>query len=240
MRFYFKMYRSAIALSAIALAAVTPAWSAAELHSLVEIENLARAEAQRDLPPLKPGENLNVGPIDARLRLSKCSAPIRARPGAAQRSRAGLLIEVRCDQAPGWALYVPVRVTGVAPVVVATRALNAGHALLAQDLALVRRDLALLPAGYIEDVSSAIGLAPNRPIAAGALLTTQLLSADKAVSRGEGVTLIARGPNISVQSQGRALSDGLINQRVRIQNASSGRIVEGIALARGVVQISLP
>ena len=42
-----------------------------------------------------------------------------------------------------------------------------------------------------------------------------------------------------VRMAGRALTDGLINQRVRVQNLSSGRIVEGIARSEQVVEIIL-
>jgi flagella basal body P-ring formation protein FlgA len=39
--------------------------------------------------------------------------------------------------------------------------------------------------------------------------------------------------------QGRALSDGLINQRVKVENLSSGKVVEGIARSQQVVEIIL-
>ena len=38
---------------------------------------------------------------------------------------------------------------------------------------------------------------------------------------------------------GRALSDALINQRVKVQNLSSGKIVEGIARSEQTVEIIL-
>jgi flagella basal body P-ring formation protein FlgA len=36
---------------------------------------------------------------------------------------------------------------------------------------------------------------------------------------------------------GRALSDALVNQRVKIENLSSGKIVEGIARSAQVVEV---
>jgi flagella basal body P-ring formation protein FlgA len=44
---------------------------------------------------------------------------------------------------------------------------------------------------------------------------------------------------MSVSMQGRALSDGLINQRVKVENLSSGKVVEGIARSQQVVEIIL-
>ena len=53
------------------------------------------------------------------------------------------------------------------------------------------------------------------------------------------MTLLADAGGISVRMAGRALSDGLMNQRVRVQNLSSGKIVEGIARSEQVVEIIL-
>jgi flagella basal body P-ring formation protein FlgA len=44
---------------------------------------------------------------------------------------------------------------------------------------------------------------------------------------------------MSVRMAGRALADGLINQRVKVQNLSSGKIVEGIARSEQTVEIIL-
>ena len=79
----------------------------------------------------------------------------------------------------------------------------------------------------------------SRPIAGGAYLTNQQLVAAKAVQRGQSVTLIADAGGMSVRMAGRALSDGLMNQRVRVQNLSSGKIVEGIARSEQIVEIIL-
>jgi flagella basal body P-ring formation protein FlgA len=36
---------------------------------------------------------------------------------------------------------------------------------------------------------------------------------------------------------GRAMSDGLMNQRIKVENLSSGKIVEGIARSEQIVEI---
>ncbi len=42
---------------------------------------------------------------------------------------------------------------------------------------------------------------------------------------------------MSVRMAGRALADGLINQRVKVENLSSGKVVEGIARSEQIVEI---
>jgi flagella basal body P-ring formation protein FlgA len=99
--------------------------------------------------------------------------------------------------------------------------------------------LSELPPGFLDDPSIAVGLTASRPIPGGAYLTNQQLVTAKAVQRGQSVTLIADAGGISVRMAGRALTDGLMNQRVRVQNLSSGKVVEGIARSEQVVEIIL-
>jgi flagella basal body P-ring formation protein FlgA len=100
-----------------------------------------------------------------------------------------------------------------------------------------QHDISELPAGFLDDPAIAVGLTVSRPIAGGAFLTNQQLVASKAVQRGQSVTLVADLGGMSVRMAGKALGDGLINQRVRVQNLSSGKIVEGIARSEQIVEI---
>jgi flagella basal body P-ring formation protein FlgA len=134
---------------------------------------------------------------------------------------------------------VPVRIVGTTATVVAAHALVAGAVLTAQDVAVEQRDLGGSPPGYFDDPAGVVGLTAARPIAGGAVLTNQLLLGNKAVQRGQTVTLIADGGGMSVHMAGRALSDGMINQRIRVENLSSGKVVEGIIRSQQVVEIVL-
>ena len=120
---------------------------------------------------------------------------------------------------------------------VAAHAIVMGTVLAANDMRVEQHDLTELPLGFLDDPAIAVGLTASRPIAGGAFLTNQQLVAAKAVQRGQSVTLIADAGGMSVRMAGKALNDGLINQRVKVQNLSSGKIVEGIARSEQVVEI---
>jgi flagella basal body P-ring formation protein FlgA len=146
-------------------------------------------------------------------------------------------IELRCQDAKPWHLYVQVRIIGTTTVAVAAHAIVVGSVLKDTDLRTERHDISELPAGFLDDPAIAVGLTASRPIAGGAFLTNQQLVAGKAVQRGQSVTLVADLGGMSVRMAGKALGDGLINQRVRVQNLSSGKIVEGIARSEQIVEI---
>lgn len=210
---------------------------AADLQDVPSLEALAKSEAALQLPALTDKQRFVVGPIDPRLALERCSLPVKPMVGPGGHMRDRILVELRCPGTPAWHIYVPVRVVGTSSVTIAAHAIVVGSVLSDKDVRVEQRDITELPPGYIDDPTVAVGLTASRPISGGAVITNQFLLAAKAVQRGQMVTLVADAGGMSVRMSGRALSDGLINQRVRVQNLSSGKIVEGIARSEQIVEI---
>jgi flagella basal body P-ring formation protein FlgA len=223
----------------LALAALPGAAGASDPQDLSHLEALARSEAALQFPALTERQRFVVGPIETSLQLQKCNQPIKPVIASPHHMRDRVVIELRCPDAKSWHIYVPVRIVGTSPVAVAAHAIVAGTVLKAVDLKVEEHDISDLPLGFLDDPAIAVGLTAGRPIAGGAFLTNQQLVAAKAVERGQSVTLIADAGGISVRMAGRALSDGLMNQRVKVENLSSGKIVEGIARSQQVVEIIL-
>jgi len=211
--------------------------SAADLQDISDLEALAQSTAALELAAPNDRQRFLVGPIEPHLQLSRCTQPIRHGIGPGRHMPDRVLVELRCPDTPPWHLFVPVKIIGTSPVAVAAHSIVAGSVLTATDLIVERHDISQLPPGYMDDPSVAIGLTVSRPISSGAILTNQLLIASKAVQRGQSVTLVAEVGGMSVRMAGRAMSDGLVNQRVRVQNLSSGKVVEGIARSAQVVEI---
>jgi len=209
----------------------------ADLQNVPQLEALAKSEAALQLPALTDKQRLIAGPIDPRLQLERCDQPLKPLVGPGGHMRDRILVELRCPSPPRWHIYVPVRVVGTSLVTIAAHAIVVGSVLSNKDLRVEQRDISDLPPGYMDDPTVAVGLTASRPISSGAVITNQLLLAAKAVQRGQTVTLVADAGGLSVRMEGRALSDGLMNQRVRVQNLSSGKIVEGIARSEQVVEI---
>jgi flagellar basal body P-ring formation protein FlgA len=231
-------------LLGLCLSAALPIFAAdaidpGNLQDLRQLEGLAREEAGRQLPPLTAHQRFIAGPIEEHVRLERCNQPVRpaVSPGGHMRDR--ILIELRCTGYPAWHIYVPVRLVGTSQVTIAARAIVPGSVLTDKDVRVEQRDIPELPPGYLDDPTVAIGLTAGRPISSGAVITNQLLVGAKAVQRGQTVTLVADAGSMSIRMAGRALSDGLINQRVKVENLSSGKVVEGIARSEQVVEIIL-
>jgi flagella basal body P-ring formation protein FlgA len=230
-----------VLLAIDALTAAAGAAAAAEpnsdLQSVSELESLARSEAERAFPPLTDRQRFAIGPIEPNLQLERCRQPVKAGLASQHHMQDRATVELRCPDPKPWHLYVQIRVIGTSSVAVAAHAIVAGSVLTAKDMRVEQHDISELPAGYLDDPAIAVGLTAGRPISGGAFLTNQQLLAAKAVQRGQTVTLIADLGGMSVRMSGKALNDGLVNQRVRVQNLSSGKIVEGIARSEQVVEI---
>jgi flagella basal body P-ring formation protein FlgA len=236
-------------LLVLGLAAVCPAFTRADtpgidpaspaLEDLKKLEALAQKEAALHLPPLSDRQRLIAGPIEAHVRLQPCSRPITPVVSTGAHMRDRVLVELRCPGALPWHIYVPVRMVGTSPVAIAARAIVAGSILTDKDVRIEQRDIPELPPGFLDDPTVAVGLTAARPISTGAVITNQYLLAAKAVQRGQTVTLVADSGPMSIRMQGKALADALINQRVRVENLSSGKVVEGVARSEQVVEIVL-
>ncbi len=217
--------------------AVPTAERSTDLQDIPALESLAKSEATRQFPPLTDRQRFVIGPIEPHLELERCRQPVKAALASAHHMQDRATIELRCQNAKPWHLYVQVRIIGTSTAVVAAHAIVAGSVLKATDLRVEQHDTSDLPPGFLDDPGIAVGLTASRPISGGAFLTNQQLVTPKAVQRGQSVTLIADLGGMSVRMAGKALSDGLINQRVRVENVSSGKIVEGIARSEQVVEI---
>jgi flagellar basal body P-ring formation protein FlgA len=227
---------------ALAALTLTPALAGADISDpkdIAQLEALAKSEAALQFPRLTERQRFQVGPIESRLQVDKCSRPIRPVLASPQHMKDRVMIELLCQDPKPWHIYVPVVIVSTSPVAVAVHAIVAGTVVKASDLKIEEHDVSELPLGFLDDPAIAIGLTASRPIAGGAYLTNQLLVAPKVVQRGQSVTLLADAGGVSVRMAGRAMSDGLMNQRVKVQNLSSGKIVEGIARSEQVVEIIL-
>ncbi len=221
----------------VAATPITPTAFSGDWQDVVQLETLARAAAARELPPLTDKQRLEVGPLQPRLRLDRCAGLVTTRVAPGLKLPGRVLIELRCDSATSWHLYVPVRVVGTAAAVVAAHAIVNGTVLSSKDLAIEQFDVGSLPPGFLDDPAIAVGLTANRAIAGGAVLTNQELLGTRSVQRGQTVTLLAQVDGMSVRMAGRALSDALVNQRIKVENLSSGKVVEGIARSSEIVEI---
>lgn len=112
-----------------------------------------------------------------------------------------------------------------------------GHLLTPADVVAERRDVARLTGAYVASLESIAGQRLKHAVTGGAILKPSMLAADKIVRRGQTVTLIVDADAMNIRMAGTALMDGALNQRIRVENPASGRIVEGLVRSPEYVEV---
>lgn len=82
------------------------------------------------------------------------------------------------------------------------------------------------------------GAEARRTLPAGRLVQSQSLQVPRAVRRGEKLTLIYHKGQLELNVPARALEDGGAGDMIRVQNLSSNKTLNAIALGDGRVQVS--
>ena len=209
---------------------------AQNIQSLQEIQQTVTTHLERQIIGTKYPPKITLGRLDSRLRLNACTDQlIITLPDELTAGRK--TVSVRCP-APTWKIYVPVSISIYDDVLIAKHPLLRGITPQKSDLTLETRDLGKLSNGYFLHYDQVKRLVVRRSIKPGQILNPGLLKAKKLIKNGQIVTLIANAEGIQVRSSGKALSDGSVGQNIKIRNLSSKRIVEGIVLAQGLVQIN--
>ena len=226
----------------LAVAAATGAVSADDrpMQSLDSIRDRVYQFLHDQLEPSQRKDaKIDIGRLDSRLRLRQCPAPLQAFAVGGRPTVGATSVGIRCTGKRPWTLYVTARVVVFDNVLVATRALGRGEQLKAGDLRPARKDLSRLPYGYFTEPDAAVGKVLKRGYLAGDVVQPNQLAAPVLVKRGQQVTLHAQAGGIEIHMGGKALSDGSAGERIRVQNTSSNRIVEGEVIGKGVVRVRI-
>ncbi len=150
-----------------------------------------------------------------------------------------MTIGVRCSTANPWTLYVPVSVEVEVSVLVLRRALARRARVAPIDVEPQVRRLPGSAANFISDVASLQGHRLKRALPAGTAITVDVLAPDVLVRRGQRVTLIAAQGPVEIRAQGEALTEGAASERVRVQNVTSLKVVEGVVESGNIVRVGL-
>ncbi|MBV8034959.1 flagellar basal body P-ring formation chaperone FlgA [Roseateles sp.] len=204
---------------------------------LERVRVLAETAARAAAPP-DTRVAVEIGALDARLRLAPCGqVQPYLPPGMAVwgRSRIGL----RCiDGTARWNVTLPVRVAVFGRAVVASGPLPAGVSLSQDQLAMADIDIAADPGAVFTDPAQLIGRTLARPLAAAEAVRAPALKSRQWFAAGETVQVLAAGPGFAVASEAQALGAGIEGQEVRVR-FENGRVASGRAVAERRVELAL-
>lgn len=182
-----------------------------------------------------PGKvTFNVDEIDRRIALRPCNK-IEAFLPSGSKLIGRVAIGVRCNEANGWSIFIPVQIKITRDLLISARQLSRGQIVREEDL--TRQTTETTQNIGITDARQVIGKVLRYSIAAGYILREDMLREPYSVKQGQSVRLSIQGGGFSLSSSGVALNNASEGETVQIRTLS-GRVVSGIASEEGVVQIN--
>ena len=208
-------------------------------QSLAAIEQVAQTAARERATadyPRATRIDVQVQPLDERLNLARCGAPLETFPGPGARAIGRTTIGVRCTQPHRWQLYVRIRVGALIPVLVSSRLLERGERITRDDVRIEPRDAARLRRPALENPAKALGQIAGRRVPRGRVIHPGMLDQPHSVQRGQRVSILSADGAISVRMAGEALNGGRVGDLVRVRNGSSERVIEAKVVGEGRVR----
>ena len=195
---------------------------------------------QQRYPQLRVGESLKVktGKLDQRLRLVDCTLPLEMEIRDLPQS-ANVTVKTRCNGVAKWTIYVPATLEIWRPVIVASRSLARGTQISADDITLKTLNTARLTGGYVSELTRIEGLELKRPLRALEVIKLSNVKQPNLVHKGDTVVLQVKSTALTVETEGTALSNGVIGAQIRVRNEHSRRIVNGRVVGPGQVSVAI-
>ncbi len=145
-------------------------------------------------------------------------------------------VQLVCKQ-PFWQQNISFRLHWLRKVAYFARPVVSKQALTLEDIHLVKQDVGTLNHGYFLDKKVLVGMLARRQFTAGTQITPSMLNPKTVVNRGETVVIRMYKPHIKIEVSGTAMSDGYLQQKIRVRNNSSKKILYARVVASGIVQI---
>ena len=182
---------------------------------------------------------LQAAPLDPRLRVAACDRDLTGAITNGGQVRAQTTVGVRCEGQVRWTVYTSVSVESETTVLIARRALPRDAEVTAADFTVETRWVPGFASAYVRAPAALAGQRLGRGIGAGEALAAEVLAPANLIHRGQQVVLLAHAGGLEVRMTGIALGDGRASQRIRVQNQSSQRVVEGVVLSSNEIEIPL-
>jgi flagella basal body P-ring formation protein FlgA len=142
---------------------------------------------------------------------------------------------VSCPK-PAWTLYVTVTVAATQLVAVAARPITPGQVIGPADIRIAREPVALYAGRQVfYDKASAIGGTAVMGLPAGAILTSDDVSAPVVVQAGQTVTVAVETGNVTVSVNAIADQQGRVGETIVMTNPGSGKHFEALVTRGGLV-----
>jgi len=213
--------------------------NARTLHSLDAIRTAAEQFIRASASSSNATVIATAGELDPRLQLAECTGDLDVTTLNNAPIAARTTVGVRCRGEAEWVVYLPVKIETETDVLILREPASRLAHISASDVDVQRRRVPGLGNLYLSKHDELQNRHAKRSLPAGTALTVDMLNRDVVVKRGQQVTLVASVGGIDVRASGTALTSGGNADRIRVQNATSLKVVEGVVESSNLVRIGM-
>lgn len=238
-RFHWSKCVAALLISIVVTSTVSATSEIKATQNHQEIIDQTLAFIQQDLQLDPVDASVLVKPLDQRLRLHKCTQPLRVfwPPGAQKIGHTSL--GVRCNDHKPWKIFIGAHVQQFTDVWVTSTAIARGTVLEDRHVKLERRDISKSVTQFISGTHNPTGLVTKRPLRAGDILQSSAVAKKKLVKRGDRVHVVGRKNGLEIRTLATALSDGASGDRIRVRSLTTKKELEGVLGKNSTVYVNI-
>lgn len=177
--------------------------------------------------------------LDSRIQLPRCLDNAKAELASNRAINRTNTVRISCsspDLDYLWQMFLSVRVQITYPVVVTNQTLAPGELINSSNIKLQYLDQHSLRGKQFTDIASLDGVRVKRRVAQG-----HPIFADNVcfICKGDSVSIYAISDNFQIKTQGEALADGNIGDRIRVRNSKTNKQINAYIEKIGIVSIRM-
>lgn len=206
-------------------------------QSHTAIMEAVRHYLETQVVPPGSDHRIDITPVDSRLQLHPCDGALDTFRLGEGRNASMVTVGVRCSGSTPWTIYVRAKLAVYQTVLVLREPVSQDALIGDAQLDIAAKDVASLTGGYYTDPAQVLGKRAKHNLPGGIVLNGNLLETPKIIKRGQRVAIRVSSGLLNVEVEGTAMADAEPGQSLKVRNEASKRIVEGVAVAPGVVEM---
>ena len=180
---------------------------------------------------------VSVRSLDRRLRLAACDVPLTATITNPSKNLGRITTLVECHGETNWKIYVQATASAEVLMPMLVRSLPRGALISASDVEMQSVSVSTKTQPVAETLEDVIGMELRRPVSAGNKILLSQIVAPDVIKRGQKVSILYSKNDLSISMSGKALQSAGTGDWIKVENLSSGRLIEGRVEKDGTIHI---
>jgi flagella basal body P-ring formation protein FlgA len=200
-----------------------------------QLENLVKNYVTQKIPQPKNSQlKIQVTPIDPRIKITKCNQPLVLNIPENHNSR-NINVQVSCTDNFSWKIYIPVKIITTQAVVIAKQYIAKNSHLTTKNIKVIQKDITKIRGEYYTDITKVIDNKTLKSLTSGAVIAPNNICL---VCKGESVIIRASRATFTIKTAGKALTNGILGEYVKVKNSRSGRVISARVSGKKQVEIN--